>query len=314
MRLLVAALLAVLVHAYWLFSNLGESNGGGADKVTKSVVISLGMGVRQAASGPRNAPGMGAEPGPSQREPTPVTTPTVVKEPKDEPTERNGPLDEDVAIGMEKKFEPEVQDQGSAAEAPILEPDDGPVTQVASETEVKRSEARRAPREARIRGKDSRSVTDHAKRPIAERTEAERQTALARSTEPQAGHHGPGDGVPDDLGKAQPHTGAPANRGTSATRAPKGVLREARPIYKRNPRPPYPRVARRRGYQGTVIVKALVGVDGLVNEVRLDESSGYETLDSAAVQTVQKWAFEPAVRGSETVEMWVKIPLRFALD
>ena len=73
-------------------------------------------------------------------------------------------------------------------------------------------------------------------------------------------------------------------------------------------------MARKRGYEGTVIVRALVSLDGFVNEVRLDESSGYETLDGAALQTVQRWAFEPAVRGTETVEMWVRIPLRFNLD
>lgn len=90
-------------------------------------------------------------------------------------------------------------------------------------------------------------------------------------------------------------------------------IREAIPIYRNNPSPKYPRVARRRGYQGTVVIEALVNREGKVEDLRLFHSSGYRVLDRAAMKSVKNWVFEPGRRGDEEVEMWVKIPVRFQL-
>jgi TonB family protein len=90
-------------------------------------------------------------------------------------------------------------------------------------------------------------------------------------------------------------------------------IREAIPIYRKNPSPKYPRVARRRGYQGTVVIEALVNREGKVEDLRLFHSSGYRVLDRAAMKSVKNWVFEPGKRGDEEVEMWVKIPVRFQL-
>ena len=90
-------------------------------------------------------------------------------------------------------------------------------------------------------------------------------------------------------------------------------LRQAIPIYRENPSPPYPRVARRRGYEGTTILEVLVNREGKVDDVRLSSSSGHPVLDRAAKSSVKKWVFIPAVRGNKKVEMWVKIPIRFQL-
>lgn len=90
-------------------------------------------------------------------------------------------------------------------------------------------------------------------------------------------------------------------------------LRQAIPIYKENPSPPYPRMARRRGYEGITILEVLVNREGKVDDVRLSSSSGHPVLDRAAKSSVKKWVFIPAVRGNKKVEMWVKIPIRFQL-
>jgi len=45
---------------------------------------------------------------------------------------------------------------------------------------------------------------------------------------------------------------------------PAQVLREARPMYRTNPSPHYPRLARKRGYEGTVVLEVLlIRVEGL---------------------------------------------------
>jgi protein TonB len=88
---------------------------------------------------------------------------------------------------------------------------------------------------------------------------------------------------------------------------------KAIPHYKKNPPPVYPRMARRRGYEGTVLMEVLVSREGLVEAVRLLESSGHGVLDHEAMSAVKRWVFEPARRGEEKVEMWVKVPVRFKL-
>jgi len=87
----------------------------------------------------------------------------------------------------------------------------------------------------------------------------------------------------------------------------------ALPIYRKNTPPQYPLIARRRGYQGKVLLEVLVKKDGKVGSIRLARSSGYEILDRTAIKGVRKWLFHPAKRGDELVEMWVKIPVRFQL-
>jgi protein TonB len=88
---------------------------------------------------------------------------------------------------------------------------------------------------------------------------------------------------------------------------------EATPLYRRNPPPDYPPLARRRGLEGTVQLDVLVNSRGGVNQVRLAETSGHDLLDRAAIAAVGNWLFQPGKRGDETIDMWVRVPIRFAL-
>ncbi len=85
------------------------------------------------------------------------------------------------------------------------------------------------------------------------------------------------------------------------------------PRYMENDPPVYPPVARRRGYEGTVLLSVHIGADGTVVESRVKESSGYPILDRAALKTVGRWKFEPASRASVPFAMWVDVPVRFVL-
>jgi protein TonB len=87
----------------------------------------------------------------------------------------------------------------------------------------------------------------------------------------------------------------------------------ARPLYQKNPSPEYPRLAKRRGYEGTVVLEVLVDEEGRVEDMRLFRSSKHRILDRAAMASVREWLFKPGMRGQEPVEMWVKIPIRFQL-
>ncbi len=89
---------------------------------------------------------------------------------------------------------------------------------------------------------------------------------------------------------------------------------EAIPEYKDNPPPVYPRIARRKGYQGTVILEVLVNQNGKVEDLRVYQSSGYPSLDDAASTSVFQWTFLPGMKENKPVEMWVKLPVRFQLQ
>lgn len=95
--------------------------------------------------------------------------------------------------------------------------------------------------------------------------------------------------------------------------SPKDVVQEARPIYRRNPPPEYPKLARKRGYQGTVILEVLVDRKGRAADLRILTSTGYSILDRVAMESVKNWLFEPGMRENKKVEMWVRVPIRFQL-
>lgn len=83
--------------------------------------------------------------------------------------------------------------------------------------------------------------------------------------------------------------------------------------YLRNPVPSYPRIAKRMGEQGEVLLRVLVDVQGKPREIKLHASSSFERLDKAALDVVQRWSFVPARRGSRAVEAWVIVPIIFSL-
>lgn len=84
--------------------------------------------------------------------------------------------------------------------------------------------------------------------------------------------------------------------------------------YLNNPPPEYPRQARRRKQQGTVMLDVQVQPDGNPKQVRIAQSSGYAALDKAAQRAVIRWRFIPARRGSEVVEASVVVPVEFRIN
>lgn len=81
-----------------------------------------------------------------------------------------------------------------------------------------------------------------------------------------------------------------------------------------NPKPEYPEVAKRRGWEGKVTLKVFVHADGTVGEVRVAVSSGHEMLDEAALDAVRRWRFVPAKRNGQAVDSWVSFPINWNID
>lgn len=82
-----------------------------------------------------------------------------------------------------------------------------------------------------------------------------------------------------------------------------------------NPDPPYPSLAKRRGWEGTVMLRVLVGADGRPREVRVLRSSGHSILDTSAQdQVLNRWRFQPATRDGVAIEGWVEFPVAFRIQ
>jgi len=84
-------------------------------------------------------------------------------------------------------------------------------------------------------------------------------------------------------------------------------------MYRENKHPPYPVMARRRGYEGKILLDVLVNSRGLVSDIKIKHSSGHQSLDTAAVETVKNWLFTPASEGGRPVSMWIDVPIEFEL-
>lgn len=93
----------------------------------------------------------------------------------------------------------------------------------------------------------------------------------------------------------------------------KGALLEAKPDYLRNPAPVYPREARRKGWEGLVLLNVAVNREGISLSVSVEQSSGHAVLDEAAAKAVRAWQFLPARIGDVPVEASVRVPVRFEL-
>lgn len=78
--------------------------------------------------------------------------------------------------------------------------------------------------------------------------------------------------------------------------------------------PQYPERARQREIEGEVLVSALIGVDGRVQQVQILEANPPGVFDDAVRAALQGWTFEPASYRGNPVETWVNIPFPFRLN
>jgi periplasmic protein TonB len=83
--------------------------------------------------------------------------------------------------------------------------------------------------------------------------------------------------------------------------------------YLDNPAPSYPPLSRRLREHGRVLLRVYVSPEGGATRVEIRESSGYDRLDKAAQDTVQRWRFVPARQGDKGVAAWVLVPISFSL-
>ena len=87
-----------------------------------------------------------------------------------------------------------------------------------------------------------------------------------------------------------------------------------KPILLSNPVPPYPREAVKKGIEGSVRVKFLIGKNGSVSNSVVLATSGYSILDSAAKDFVYTLKYSPAEKDGMPHSTWMSMLFRYTLS
>jgi len=107
---------------------------------------------------------------------------------------------------------------------------------------------------------------------------------------------------------------APAPAAPAAPPGPAIIQPSSDASHLNNPKPVYPAVSKRLGEQGKIVLRVLIGTDGLPQKIEIKQSSGYERLDRQAVDTVSRWRFVPGTRNGVPEAMWYLQPINFVLQ
>ena len=75
--------------------------------------------------------------------------------------------------------------------------------------------------------------------------------------------------------------------------------------------PRYPADAIESRISGKGVMRVLVGADGSVKDVVVEESVPVGVFDAASVEAARKWRFNPAIEGGQPVDGWVRVPVEF---
>ncbi len=118
---------------------------------------------------------------------------------------------------------------------------------------------------------------------------------------------GPGGGDPDS--PCLP--GADCGHGPSGTiYQPGGNVRA--PVGISQPEPKYPGPAQVTHQQGVVILQAIIGTDGSVENVGVLKSAA-PLLDEAALEAVRRWRYTPATLNGRAVRVFLTVTVNFTL-
>jgi TonB family protein len=77
------------------------------------------------------------------------------------------------------------------------------------------------------------------------------------------------------------------------------------------PQPSYPERALKAGLQGSVVLEALIGTDGVIRDLKL--LSGPLLLGKAACEAVKQWRYKPLLRNGHAVEAQTLVTINFKL-
>lgn len=93
-----------------------------------------------------------------------------------------------------------------------------------------------------------------------------------------------------------------------------GVVDEMPRKLANNRIPYYPLEALRSGLEGRVVLRVQINAAGRAEKIAVEDSSGFPSFDSSAIDAVRDWRFAPAKRGGVAVVHEVLVPVRFRIS
>ena len=78
--------------------------------------------------------------------------------------------------------------------------------------------------------------------------------------------------------------------------------------------PDYPAEARKMGIEGKVVISALVDTTGHPAKVEIARSSGYKSLDEAALKAAKETLYKPGMQDGKPIAIWINYTVKFVLD
>lgn len=158
-------------------------------------------------------------------------------------------------------------------------------------------------------------------RPVTRRAAPRPQLVASNTDSSRPSEEPPALPIGDDPALAAESGSGPATVAAPAASAPAAPPAPAPAIeaheganYLKNPRPAYPAMAQRRGWEGEVLLRVRVAPDGRAAGAVVQRSSGHELLDQAAVDAVRSWLFVPARQEGVAVAGFVSVPITFRLQ
>ncbi|ANO34413.1 energy transducer TonB [Vibrio breoganii] len=114
--------------------------------------------------------------------------------------------------------------------------------------------------------------------------------------------------------KAETETETPQTASTNAATASKPKMVE-KPTFSAKPTPvSYPRLAQKRGWQGSTLVEIWVNEEGKQIKQTVVNSSGHKLLDEAALNAVSEWQFQRRNEQGQRIAYRVQVPINFQLN
>ncbi len=104
----------------------------------------------------------------------------------------------------------------------------------------------------------------------------------------------------------------PAQAASSLAGATNAAERERMSIETNAAPPSYPLLAQHMNVKGAVVLHAVIGADGMIENLRV--LSGPAILSSAAQQAVREWRFKPVLQNGQPVETQAKITVNFTIN
>ncbi len=208
-------------------------------------------------------------------EPMPVPKPQPEPEPEPEPEPQPEPEPE-----PQPEPEPEPQPEPEPEPQPEPKPDPEPEPEPAPAESLSATEA-------------------HISEQAADQPSSSLEAPAARPSSPPTS-------PPADIPAGPIDTAIGASAHTSAGQV-------VGPAFAKRVLPQYPRMARRLGQEGRVLLRLIINAEGRPESVEVAESS-HSRFEDPAVRAVKQWRFHPATRGGQPVASRVLLPIVFNLE